>query len=105
MTRKISCCVDCRKDKLIRAQKRCSTCYGRYWMSPAFELIAPQNQRRHRLSNVDGTQRLADCNRCGQVRVTAIRDYRGKVGYRCNVARAEQKRRERSRVRSTVRTV
>ncbi len=90
-------CCDCKQEKLIRARGRCHPCYGRYYLSPEFEQIARQNPVRHSLSDVDGQARTATCRICGPVRVTAIKDYRGKTGYRCNTARARIKREGRAR--------
>ncbi len=94
-------CITCLQEREIRAQDRCTTCYGRYYYSPAFTLVARQNPVRHRLSEVNRETRTATCSICGPVGVTRVPDYRQREGWRCNTTRNRIKRNERARNRQT----
>lgn len=93
-------CQDCHKDEPIRARNRCSGCYGRFYMSPAFSLVSNQSTEFHRLTDVNVASREAVCSRCGPVKVTRCADYRGRESFRCNTTRRRQKRHQRQQAQT-----
>lgn len=65
--------------KKTRARGFCVACYYRNLRSGELDRGSPTRRWKHRLSNIDPVERLADCTTCGRIKI-----HKRDKGWRCS---------------------